>query len=85
MRSESYYNETKLVNEKRTHDHFFKLLLIGLYFYSVGGCGLLVFIWSKVHLIWNWEIGWVQVDGGSFGQKYLVQRDEDIIKRNTNN
>lgn len=29
MRSESYYNETKLVNEKRTHDHFFKLLLIG--------------------------------------------------------
>ena len=40
MISESYYSETKLINEKRTHDHFFKLLLIGnvsFNFYSIPG------------------------------------------------
>ena len=40
MISESYYSETKLINEKRTHDHFFKLLLIGnvsFNFYSIQG------------------------------------------------
>ena len=32
MISETFYSETKLINEKRTHDHFFKLLLIGKLF-----------------------------------------------------